>query len=173
MTRYLSLVATLGLLVGACASAGGEESEHPPSPPLVWHAAADSPPVALRQPPTTTPSTVPPTTAPPPPPTTSPPPVQVRPAGPGSCGGWADTVAAHFPAAQVATACRVLVCESNGNPRAENRRSSASGLWQFLAGTWESVTGTPAPASAYSPDQQTAAAARLWASSGWGPWSCA
>lgn len=97
----------------------------------------------------------------------------MQPASSGSCGGWADTVAAHFPAEQVARACRVLLCESGGNFQAENPRSSASGGWQFLASTWESVTGTPAPASAYSPDVQTAAAARLWRSSGWGQWSCA
>jgi muramidase (phage lysozyme) len=65
------------------------------------------------------------------------------------------------------------MCESGGNPTAENPSSSASGLWQFLASTWERTTGTPAPASAYSPDQQTAAAAQLWRSSGWGQWSCA
>lgn len=91
----------------------------------------------------------------------------------GACGGWGDTIAAHFPAEQVRKACSVMMCESNGNPSAENSRSSASGLWQFLSGTWESTTGTPAPASAYSAGTQTAAAATLWRSSGWSPWSCA
>lgn len=81
-------------------------------------------------------------------------------------------IAAHFPPEQHATACRVMMCESGGNPSAQNPRSTASGLWQFLNGTWESTTGTPAPASAYSPSQQTAAAAALWRSSGWRPWSC-
>jgi hypothetical protein len=185
MTRYLSLVATLGLLLGACTSAGGEEAEHPPSTQLAWHAAADGPPHALRQPTTTTstsppppPTTLPPpttTTTAPPPPTTAPPPppAQVQPASSGSCGGHAELVARHFPAEQLRTACRVLLCESGGNFQAENPSSSASGGWQFLSSTWERTTGTPAPASAYSPDTQTAAAAQLWASSGWGQWSCA
>jgi hypothetical protein len=97
----------------------------------------------------------------------------VQPASSGSCGGHAELVARHFPAEQLRTACRVLLCESGGNFQAENPSSSASGGWQFLSSTWERTTGTPAPASAYSPDTQTAAAAQLWASSGWGQWSCA
>lgn len=105
-------------------------------------------------------------------PAASPPTTQaaVRPAG--ACGGWEGLIAAHFPADQVARACRVMMCESQGNPTAQNPRSSASGLFQFLSGTWTSVTGTPAPASAYSPDTQVAAAAALWRSSGWSPWVC-
>jgi len=66
-----------------------------------------------------------------------------------------------------------MMCESGGSPTAENSRSSASGAWQFLSSTWQSTTGTAPPASAYSMDTQTAAAASLWSSSGWGQWSCA
>jgi hypothetical protein len=94
-------------------------------------------------------------------------------AAPGPCAGWQDTIAAYFPADQVAKACRVMMCESGGNPHAENPGSSASGLFQFLDSTWESTTGTPAPASAYGGATQVSAAAKLWSSSGWGPWSCA
>lgn len=89
----------------------------------------------------------------------------------GDCGGWDELIAAHFPG-EVVKACSVMMCESRGNPQAENSSSSASGLFQFLSSTWESTTGTPAPASAYSGGTQIAAAAKLWRSSGWSPWVC-
>ena len=88
-----------------------------------------------------------------------------------ACGGWEGLIAAHFPG-EVSKACSVMMCESRGNPQAENSSSSASGLWQFLSSTWESTTGTPAPASQYSAETQTAAAAKLRNSSGWAAWSC-
>lgn len=67
-----------------------------------------------------------------------------------------------------------MLCESRGDPGVANEAGSgASGLWQFMDSTWTSTTGLPPPAAAYSPDQQTAAAAKLWRSSGWSPWSCA
>lgn len=94
------------------------------------------------------------------------------PARVGSCGGWESLIAAYFPN-EVAKACSVMMCESRGNPTVHNSRSTASGLWQFLDSTWKSVTGTPGPAANYSPDTQTAAAAKLRNSSGWSPWSCA
>jgi hypothetical protein len=164
-----------------------------PSPPTELHTAAEPPAVVqvderrpwpdIFTPPTTstTSTTVPPTTTTTAPARPSPRPPVVSAAAatspekyaPGPCGGWDATIAAHFPAEQIAKACSVMMCESRGNPTAENPRSSASGLWQFLSSTWESTTGTPAPASSYSADVQTAAAATLWRSSGWRPWSCA
>lgn len=57
---------------------------------------------------------------------------------------------------------RVAACESNGDPRAENPVSSASGLYQFLDSTWTMVSGLPAPASAYPEHVQTAMFWRLW-----------
>lgn len=124
------------------------------------------------------------TTAAPPPTTTTEPPVVVssspateqvdRPSG-GDCYGWGELVATYWPADQVPTACRVLGCESGGNPTARNPSSSASGLWQFLYDTWHSWRGSSTADQAWqaSPDEQTAAAFNLWAASGWSPWSCA
>ena len=61
--------------------------------------------------------------------------------------------------------------ESGGDYRAENPTSSASGAWQFIDSTWESVTGLPAPASAYSRRVQDKAALELWAGgAGAGHW---
>ena len=61
--------------------------------------------------------------------------------------------------------------ESGGDYRAENPESSASGAWQFIDSTWESVTGLPAPASAYPRDVQDAAFLELWADgAGAGHW---
>lgn len=62
---------------------------------------------------------------------------------------------------------RVASCES-GDGRgsysltAKNPKSSASGKYQFINSTWESVTGLPAPASAYSEAIQDAAFYKLW-----------
>lgn len=68
-----------------------------------------------------------------------------------------------------------MACETGGtfDPGIHNQTSSASGLFQFLDGTWQSTTGLAPPAAAYPGDQQIAAAAQLWRSSGWSPWSCA
>jgi hypothetical protein len=79
-----------------------------------------------------------------------------RPVGP--CGGWESLVGKHFPAEQVGTACRVLMCESGGNPAARNPRSSATGLFQILKG--------PVDAEA-----NVALAASMWARRGWQPWN--
>ena len=51
--------------------------------------------------------------------------------------------------------------ESGGNPKAENP-SGASGLYQFMPGTWKAVTGLNPPASAYSVETQTQAFHKLW-----------
>jgi hypothetical protein len=123
--------------------------------------------------PTTTTSTTAPPPPPPPPTTTStPPPSVVAAPSTGSCGGWQDLVAAYFPADQVAKGCQVIMCESGGNPTADNPSSSASGLWQFLDRTWGGHGGFVRAKDA-PPSVQTEKAAMLWRSSGWRPWSCA
>ncbi|MCA1806794.1 MAG: hypothetical protein LC687_02860 [Actinobacteria bacterium] len=45
---------------------------------------------------------------------------------------------------------------------AQNPVSSASGAFQFIDGTWEWVTGLPAPASAYDLETQLDAFNKLW-----------
>lgn len=50
---------------------------------------------------------------------------------------WRDLVARYFPPNVVDEAVRVMQCESGGDPTARNRRSGATGLFQFLRGTWQ------------------------------------
>lgn len=57
--------------------------------------------------------------------------------------------------------CWVLDRESHGNPTAENPRSTASGLWQFLDSTWAGYGGY-SHASHAPPSVQNAKAAALW-----------
>lgn len=78
----------------------------------------------------------------------------------GSCGGWLDLVASLWPASQVGTACRVLLCESGGDPSARNP-SGAIGLFQLLG-----HGGTTDPV------QNATVAFHLWESNGWSPWVC-
>lgn len=127
---------------------------------------------------TTVPTTLPPTTAAPattvPPATTAPPPTTEAVANVGNCGGWQGLVEAHFPPAQVAKACSVLMCESNGNPTARNPSSTAAGLFQFLTSTHQAYGDTAYPTAADAPPaSQVAAAARLYHARGWQPWVCA
>lgn len=111
----------------------------------------------------------------PPPAPSAPAPAPTQPAATrapvGACGGWQPLVAAHF-GAETGRACRVLMCESQGNPNAHNPTSSASGLFQFLDSTWRRVTGLPGEARAYSPSRQVAAAKALRDRAGWGQWVC-
>lgn len=92
----------------------------------------------------------------------------------GACGGWENLIASFWPADQVARACRVMLCESNGSPTARNARSSAAGAWQFLSATHRSYGEYPKYATAdQAPmSSQTAAAFRLWRARGWSPWVC-
>jgi hypothetical protein len=65
-------------------------------------------------------------------------------------------------------AVRIARCESKLNPRAQNSRSTAYGLFQFLNSTWRS-TGI---AKTSDPQLQVEAAFRLWQQRGWQPWVC-
>lgn len=67
----------------------------------------------------------------------------------------------------------VIECESGGNPDAQNPRSTASGLFQFINGTWRAYGGgefarTAAGATA---QEQTIVAERAYAAQGLRPWA--
>lgn len=80
-----------------------------------------------------------------------------------------EMVEVFFPASQVEKAVAVAWCESRFDPEAENPRSSAGGLFQFLDDTWESVGG----GDKHDPWLSTHHAARLWGESeSWDDWSC-
>lgn len=65
-------------------------------------------------------------------------------------------------------AVRVARCESHFNPLAQNRRSTAFGIFQFLNSTWKG-TGIQKTSD---PGLQVEAAFRLWKARGWSPWVC-
>jgi hypothetical protein len=52
--------------------------------------------------------------------------------------------------------------ESGGNPRAENPHSSASGLFQFIDGTWRAITGRSDRAKDAPVSVQIQAFYKLW-----------
>lgn len=97
----------------------------------------------------------------------------------GSVEEWRPLVAGFFPPEQVEMALCVIAGESRGNPNADNPRSSAAGLWQFLKSTWDNVVprsvtgGTYASGLVYQPEASTRAAAWLWANLGWSQWNAA
>jgi len=85
---------------------------------------------------------------------------------------WRPLVAVYF-GANTDAALRVMACESGGNESAKNPRSSASGLFQFLASTWEKVTGEDYPGNVFDGESNIAAAAELsGGGSDWSQWSC-
>jgi hypothetical protein len=65
-------------------------------------------------------------------------------------------------------AVRIARCESGFNPTAQNRSSTAYGVWQFLNATWKG-TGIQKTSD---PRLQIEAAYRLWKARGWSPWVC-
>lgn len=69
---------------------------------------------------------------------------------------------------------RLVQCESGDRAMAKNKRSSASGTFQFIDSTWEWVTGLSAPARKYPLYIQRQAFDRLWADgAGASHWECA
>lgn len=53
---------------------------------------------------------------------------------------WRGLVERWFPERLVEEAMKIMACESGGNPEAVNPTSDATGLFQFLATTWEWVS---------------------------------
>ena len=52
-----------------------------------------------------------------------------------------------------------------------NYGEGGGGAYQFVDGTWTSVTGLPGPAQSYPAATQDSAALRLYAQRGWAPWT--
>lgn len=104
-----------------------------------------------------------------------------KPRGGGGMGSgvepWRDLVSQYFEPGDVDAALCVMRGESNGNPGADNPRSSAAGLWQFLRSTWNEmvpreVTGGSYDSGAvYDPVASTRAAAWLWYNVGPSQWN--
>lgn len=65
----------------------------------------------------------------------------------------------------------IVQCESGGNWGAVNPSSGAGGAYQILPSTWAAYGGTGAPQNA-SPAEQSAIAAKIYASQGPGAWVC-
>lgn len=65
---------------------------------------------------------------------------------------------------------RVAQCESGLNPNAVNGSSGASGLFQFMPGTW--ATTPYAGQDIFDPVANAEAAAWMWANGRRGEWSC-
>jgi hypothetical protein len=85
---------------------------------------------------------------------------------------WRSLVEVYF-GGNTDRALRVMACESGGNSNAANPSSSASGLFQFLASTWERVTGENYPGSVFNGESNIRAAAKLSnGGSDWSQWSC-
>jgi hypothetical protein len=67
----------------------------------------------------------------------------------------------------------IIACESGGNPAAQNPRSTASGLFQFLDSSWAAYGGLryASRAKYATPAQQYAVANAAYARSGLTPWA--
>ncbi|HJU51992.1 MAG TPA: transglycosylase SLT domain-containing protein [Acidimicrobiia bacterium] len=93
---------------------------------------------------------------------------------------WRGLVSAYFQSAWVEPALRIIQCESLGDPEAYNPYSGASGLFQFLPGTWAVISPKAGfgGASAFDPEANIGTAAWLAAyyqslgRNPWTPWYC-
>lgn len=93
---------------------------------------------------------------------------------------WRPLVSSYFPAEWVEPALRIVQCESLGDPEAYNPYSGASGLFQFLPGTWAVISPKAGfgGASVFDPEANIGTAAWLASyyqnlgRSPWTPWYC-
>ncbi len=93
---------------------------------------------------------------------------------------WRPLVERYFPEDRVEEALSIIDCESDGDPIARNPRSSASGLFQFLDGTWSGASEQAGfeGQSPFSPEANVASAAWLVeysigaGASPWAHWTC-
>jgi hypothetical protein len=65
----------------------------------------------------------------------------------------------------------IVQCESGGDWGAVNSSSGAAGAYQILPSTWAAYGGTGSPEDA-SPAEQSAIAARIYATQGPSAWTC-
>jgi hypothetical protein len=111
--------------------------------------------------------------------TVAPPSIGDRPLKP-AVERWRSLVASYFPPDRVEDALRIIQCESLGDPNAYNPYSGASGLFQFLPGTYAVIAPKAgfAGVSVFDPEANIGTAAWLtayYASLGrspWTPWYC-
>ncbi len=75
----------------------------------------------------------------------------------------------------LALMAKIIQCESGGNPRAQNPRSSASGLGQFLDSTWASNAPSlgyePTRAASYDVTAGARVMAKVMSEQGTSPWN--
>lgn len=89
---------------------------------------------------------------------------------------WRPLIAGHFEPEDVDTAMCIIHHESRGDPTADNPRSTARGLWQFLQWAWDWVADEldgPSYASGApdSPEISTYYARWLRDNIGWTAWN--
>lgn len=83
---------------------------------------------------------------------------------------WRPLVEEHFPAEEVDTALCIIRHESSGDPEADNPRSSATGLFQILAGPWgEHYQITEEQFT--RPELNVRLARDIWDNYGWSAWT--
>lgn len=83
---------------------------------------------------------------------------------------WRPLIERHFPADEVDTAICIIRHESAGDPSADNPRSSATGLFQILAGTWGEHYGVN-ETQFHDPDLNVRLARDIWDDAGWLAWT--
>lgn len=83
---------------------------------------------------------------------------------------WRPLVALHFPPEEIDRALCIIGHESNGDPEADNPRSTARGLFQILGSLWAPHYGI-SRADLYDPVLNTRLARDIWDNYGWSAWS--
>lgn len=83
---------------------------------------------------------------------------------------WRPLVEQHFPAAEIETALCIIRHESGGDPAADNPRSSATGLFQILAGQWGEHYGITED-QFRDAELNVRLARDIWDDSGWLAWT--
>ncbi len=88
----------------------------------------------------------------------------------GSVERWRPLVSVYFPEDQVDRALCIIGHESNGDPGADNPKSSARGLFQILGSLWAPHYGIDRT-DLYDPLINTRIALDIWQNYGWSAWS--